>query len=113
MKGEATQNVTLRLPRKRLTELRQYAALEDKSLSSYVAELHERYRRDEANLTPDKRRTVAKMEREVDAIVLAMSQRIDRLNKRLAKSLAVVDRNLEILRRRELARQRDRERQGS
>ncbi len=110
MGREPTQNVTLRLPRKTLKELKHYATFEDKSLSAYVAELHERYLRDEKNLTPEERRVVAKMEREVDAICMDMARRIDRLNKRIAKSLAVVDRNLEILRKRELKRQQAQER---
>jgi hypothetical protein len=108
MEEEATQNVTLRLPRKTLKEIKRYAANEDRSISAYVAELHQRYLRDEKNLTPEERRVVAKMEQEVDAIVLHMSRRIDRLNRRIARSLAVVDRNLEILRKRELQRQRAR-----
>jgi hypothetical protein len=108
MKGEATQNVTLRLPRATLREIKRYAANEDRSVSAYVAELHQRYLRDEKNLTPEERRVVAKMEREVDAVVLNMSRRIGRLNRRIAKSLAVVDRNLGILRKRERQRQRAR-----
>ena len=110
MGREPTQNVTLRLPRGTLKELKQYATLEDRSLSAYVAELHERHRRDDKNLTPEERRVVAKMEREVDAICLDMARRIDRLNRRIAKSLAAVDRNLEILRTREIERQRAQER---
>jgi SMC interacting uncharacterized protein involved in chromosome segregation len=108
MGREPTQNVTLRLPRKTLKELKHYATSEDKSLSAYVAELHERYLRDEKNLTPEERRVVAKMEREVDAIVLDMSRRIDRLNRRIAKSLAFSDKCLAILRERERLRQRAR-----
>ncbi len=96
-----TQNVTLRLPQKTLKELRQYAVLEDRSLSGYVAELHERYRQDDANLSPEERRVVAKMEREIDAIALDLGRRIDRLSRRIARSMAVVDRNLQILRARE------------
>jgi hypothetical protein len=108
MGREPTQNVTLRLPRRTLKDLKRYAINEDKSLSAYVAELHQRYLRDEENLTPEERRTVAKMEREVDAIVLNMSRRIDRLNKRIAKSLAFADKCLAILRQREHQRQRAR-----
>ena len=101
-----TQNVTLRLPQKTLKELKRYATNEDKSLSAYVAELHDRYRRDEENLTAEERRVVAKMEREVDAICLDMARRIDRTTKRIRKGMTRVDRCLAVLRERERIRQR-------
>jgi len=106
MGREPTQNVTLRLPRKTLKDLKRYATNEDKSLSAYVAELHQRYLLDEENLTSEERRAVAKMEREFDAICLDMARRIDRLTKRIKRGMARVDRCLAILRERERQRQR-------
>ncbi len=106
MGREPTHNVTLRLPRKTMKELRRYAANDDRSLSAYVAELHARYSREEKSLSLEERRVVAKMEREVDAIALDLARRIDRLNRRIARSMARVDRNLKILRDRERKRQR-------